>query len=62
MPESADPGPKCSQVCDLAQVAGAPELQSSVLLTLNLTSLAANPPQGHVNSFNLEPPPQYAPS
>lgn len=54
-------GLKCSRVCDLAEVAGAPELQSSVSLTLDLTLLAANPPQGHINSFNLEPP-QYAPS
>lgn len=38
---------------------GAPELQSSVSLTLDLTSLAANPHQGHINSFKLEPP-QYA--
>lgn len=53
------PALKCSQVYDLAQVAGAPELQSSVSLTLDLTSLAANPPQGHINSFNLELP-QYA--
>lgn len=59
--ECEKPGLKCSQVCDLAQVAGAPELKSSVLLMLDLTSLAANPPQGHINSFNLEPP-QYAPS
>lgn len=55
----ANPGLECSQVYDLAQVAGAPELQSSVLLTLDLTSLAANPHQGHINSFNPEPP-QYA--
>lgn len=52
-------GLRCPQVCDLAQLTGAVELQSSVSLTLDLTLLAANPPQGHINSFNLEPP-QYA--
>lgn len=36
------------------QEAGTPELQSSVLLMMDLTPLAANPPQGHINSFNLE--------
>lgn len=30
-------------------------IRSSVLLTLDLTSLAANP-QGHINSFNKESP------
>lgn len=30
-------------------------IRSSVLLTLDLTSLAANP-QGHINSFNMESP------
>lgn len=30
-------------------------IRSSVLLTLDLTSLAANP-QGHINSFSMESP------
>lgn len=48
-------GPKRSQVSVLDEVAAIRELQSGLLLTLDLTLFESNPHQSLINYFNMQP-------